>query len=187
MIIHTMSLKVDRSSKSISSLEDSVVDEFCHNEIFDVLGNRRRRYILCYLLKQSNPIECSDIAEQIAAWENDLERDQVPMSQYQSVYNSLYQTHLPKLESTELVKYDRAENLVYHTNKTKEIEQFINSATSELDEPRTWYLRTLIGGLLLTAIIALTFVLVPSGGLSVSLVAAVFLSVSVVLIRGGIR
>lgn len=164
-----------------------MVDEFCHNEVFDVLGNRRRRYILCYLFKQTNPIECSDIAEQIAAWENNLKRDQVPMSQYQSVYNSLYQTHLPKLESTGLIEYDRAENLVYHTNKTKEVEHFINSTTSGLNERRTWYLRTLVGSVLLIVSIAVMSVLIPLDELYVSLVAVAFLSVSAILIRGGIR
>ncbi|PSP51353.1 hypothetical protein BRC60_03175, partial [Halobacteriales archaeon QH_1_68_42] len=38
-------------------------------EIFDVLQNQRRRYVLQYLERFDEPVALSDLATQVAAWE----------------------------------------------------------------------------------------------------------------------
>ena len=108
------------------------LDAFCRNELFDVLGNQRRRYVLCYLAIVDEPRPCRDIAEQVAAWENDSAREQITSSQYQSVYNSFYQTHFPQLEEAGLVEYDRSEGLVYPKEHLAELEPILQRRASRI-------------------------------------------------------
>lgn len=110
---------------------DPLREEFCRNELFDLLGNRRRRSILLYLYQTTSPVESSEIATRIAAWENETPPEQVPSSLYQSVYNSLYQTHLPRLEAAGFVEYDHAENLVYPMPRIAEVGPCIESVAPQ--------------------------------------------------------
>lgn len=122
---------------------------FGDNELFDVLGNRRRRYILWALYSRSTPLETRRLAEQIAAWEIDSEPDQVARSKYQSVYNSLYQSHLPKLERVDLVEYDRSRNIVAPTPKIDEVAPFMDPAAPSVTTRFLNALRSVIGRILL--------------------------------------
>ncbi|WP_225334459.1 DUF7344 domain-containing protein [Halomicrobium urmianum] len=105
---------------------DLPLEEFCHNELFDLMGNERRRYILCFLVSADRPVAASRIAEQIAIWENDASHEQVSSNEYQSVYNSLYQSHFPRLERAGLVEYDRSDNLVHPRERLEQIEQLVD-------------------------------------------------------------
>lgn len=123
------------------------LEDFCHNEVFDILGNRRRRYVLWCLYHEHCPVESRELARQIAAWEHSAERDEVPSSLYQSVYNALNQTHLPKLEAVGFVEFDKQQNLVYPTVRMAEVELFINSVVPRTNEQSTGRLRRLLCGL----------------------------------------
>lgn len=72
-------------------------------EIYDVLSNERRLAILD-LLREEPEWQLSDLAEEIAARETD-ERPP-PRNKRQSVYVTLDQTHLPKLDDLDIVDYD---------------------------------------------------------------------------------
>lgn len=161
-----MSSKRRRSSNAAPSEGvEPPFDEFCHNELFDLMGNRRRRYILYYLVRQTGPIECSELAEQIAAWENESSNEQVSSGQYQSVYNSLYQTHFPRLEATGLVEYDRSENLVYPSNQIAEIELFIDSVASRIHGRSLHGIFALVSGIVLGVAMAGSIMLLFAGNL----------------------
>ena len=43
------------------------------DQLFEVLQNQRRRYVLNYLREHEEVTTLSDLSEQIAAWENDKE------------------------------------------------------------------------------------------------------------------
>lgn len=134
------------SDPSLLRREESSLDNFCRNELFDVLGNRRRRYVIWCLHQEKCPVKSSELAETIAAWEEATDREQVPSSLYQSIYNSLYQTHLPRLEAAGVVEFDQSRNLVYPTARMAEVELFIDSAVPRTDDQSIRRLRTLIGG-----------------------------------------
>lgn len=76
------------------------------DETFHILRNQRRRYALYFLLTRTRGVMIGDLAEQIAAWENDTMVDEVTSRQRKLVYNSLQQTHLPKLAEKDVVEYD---------------------------------------------------------------------------------
>lgn len=74
------------------------------SEVFHILGNDRRREIICTLLKENGGLSVSDLARQIAQREEDADSSK---NLYKSVYVSLQQTHLPKLAEKEIVVYDK--------------------------------------------------------------------------------
>jgi hypothetical protein len=77
------------------------------DEIFGVLGNQRRRYVLAYLKMTEGTVTMSDLAEQIAAWECNKEIEQIDSQERKRVYVALYQCHLPKMADTSAIEYDR--------------------------------------------------------------------------------
>ena len=93
--------------------------------IFDVLKNRRRRYTLHYLKRQGQPVELSDLAEQVAAWENDKTVPELSANERKSVYTSLYQTHLPKLADAGIVDYNRNRGVVELSENAAQLEGYL--------------------------------------------------------------
>lgn len=73
-------------------------------EIHDVLRNDRRRLVIERLRRTGQREAVSDLAEHIAS----VESGEVPAPRNvrQSVYVSLHQTHLPKLDELGIVDYD---------------------------------------------------------------------------------
>lgn len=84
--------------------------------VFDLLSNRRRRFILAYLSERGTPVTLKDLTAHIAAWENGVEIDEVTDEQRKRVYVSVYQTHIPRLEAASLVRYDPDTGLVELTD-----------------------------------------------------------------------
>jgi hypothetical protein len=80
--------------------------------IFSTLKNQRRRYVLHYLDVTDGPVALGDLAEQIAAWENDKEPRLITSSERKRVYVGLYQCHLPKLDDSGAVSYNKPRGIV---------------------------------------------------------------------------
>ena len=91
-------------------------------EVFDAVKNLRRRYVLYYLQRYGGPIDLGELAEQVAAWENDTTVSNVSPGERKSVYSALHQTHLPKLESAGVLRYDPDRSLVRATERTERLE-----------------------------------------------------------------
>lgn len=82
-------------------------DALTQDELFHILQNRRRRGVLEYLRGVTGPVEMSDVAEQLAAWEHDTTVEQLDSTQRKRLYVPLYQTHLPKLDDAGVIDYDK--------------------------------------------------------------------------------
>ncbi|WP_435179757.1 DUF7344 domain-containing protein [Halorussus sp. AFM4] len=91
-------------------------------EVFDAVKNLRRRYVLYYLQRYGGPVELGELAEQIAAWENDATVSEVSPGQRKSVYSALHQTHLPKLEAAGVLRYDPDRSLVKSTEEAAKLD-----------------------------------------------------------------
>jgi len=74
--------------------------------VFDLLSSSRRRFVLQYLSQADGPVQFSELANELAAWENDTDVEDITERQRKRVYVSLYQTHIPKLEEAGVVDYD---------------------------------------------------------------------------------
>lgn len=79
--------------------------------LFDLLQNNRRRGVLRTLDKEGT-LALTELAEIIAAEENDVPLSEASESARRSVYISLYQRHVPKLAEHDVVNYDREESTV---------------------------------------------------------------------------
>lgn len=76
------------------------------DEVFGILSNARRRYVLYYLQTAGEPVKLGVLADELAAWENDTTVDEITKTQRKRVQVSLYQTHIQKLLDAGLIEYD---------------------------------------------------------------------------------
>ena len=90
-------------------------------EIFEVLRNQRRRYVLQYLKQDDRPVELGDLAQQIAAWEYETTLEAVTPEQRKRVYTTLQQTHLPKMDEAGILRFDSDSGIVEVTDRTNDV------------------------------------------------------------------
>jgi hypothetical protein len=83
---------------------------FDENEVYDILRNERRRGVLRELAANGLASTIGRLADEIAAQE--AGEAPPPTDVRQSVYVSLHQTHLPKLDNLGVVRYDRDDRTV---------------------------------------------------------------------------
>lgn len=77
-------------------------------DLFDLLKNRRRLLVIGYLslFEEGTLIEVRHLARVIRGIELEKPPRQVSSDDYESAYNGLIQTHLPKLAADDVVEYD---------------------------------------------------------------------------------
>jgi hypothetical protein len=56
-------------------------DSVSQDEIFDILSNGRRRYVLYHLREAEGPVKLEDLAQDLAAWENETTIDNLSKQQ----------------------------------------------------------------------------------------------------------
>jgi len=83
-------------------------DELPVDRVFELLKNQRRREVLRYLEDaEEETVSLSDLAEHIAAIENDTTVQAISSSERKRVYVGLYQCHLPKMDDMNVVAFDQ--------------------------------------------------------------------------------
>ena len=107
-------------------------DRLTQDLVFDILSSARRRYLLYYLREADEPVHINELAEQVAAWENETDVEDLSSQQRKRVYVSLYQSHIPKLESAGIVDYDEESGLVSLTSRANRIDRFLDGGSSEI-------------------------------------------------------
>ncbi|QCC49330.1 hypothetical protein DV707_16125 (plasmid) [Halobellus limi] len=105
-------------------------------EIFDLLKNSRRRSTIRYLREHGGNAELKDIAEHIAAEENDTTVRQLSSDQRKRVYIGLYQCHLPKMDKLGVVEYDKNRGTIELQDSVAQLLQYIEPV--EEDEGLEW-------------------------------------------------
>jgi DNA-binding transcriptional ArsR family regulator len=74
---------------------------------FAILKNRRRRDILKYLREHDGESTLSDLAEFVAAKENDVEISLLSSDERKRVYIGFYQCHLPQMDDAGVVDFEK--------------------------------------------------------------------------------
>lgn len=118
----------DGTSESLGS-EDPPA-ELSKDELFHLLQNQRRRRVLLYLQDTDGEVSMRDIAEQVAAWENDTTVAALGSNERQRVYIALYQSHLPKLDDAGVLTYDQQRGIVSRTQLADQLEAYLNVEAS---------------------------------------------------------
>ncbi|WP_281193565.1 hypothetical protein [Halorubrum sp. F4] len=97
------------------------------DEIFDVLCNERRRYVLEYLRESPDEaLHLGEMVDTIAAWENDKEPVETEYADRKRVYTALRQTHLPKLHETGMIEYDRRRGELRPTERMDDVQLYLD-------------------------------------------------------------
>lgn len=97
----------DESRREEVDARSSAESEFPLDVIFDILSNKRRRLVIEYLRKRDGSVDLTELAEHIAAVENDKPVAELSSSERKRVYVGLYQTHLPKMSDAGIVEFEQ--------------------------------------------------------------------------------
>lgn len=121
----------------------------------------------------------NDLSRELAAWENDVDPEELTDQQIKRIYVSLYQTHIPKLSEAGVVSYDQETGTVELEDTVHELDTYIpGESTGTTTWERLYILVAAVGLVLYGASL-----LLPGGlfGLEPAFVGAVILLTFVVL------
>lgn len=102
--------------------------------VFEILTNSRRRAVLQYLDERSGGATKGELADYVAAMENDKSIPELRSQERKRVYVSLYQFHLPKMTEAGVI---RIEN-----DRTIRLADGADRCMAHLEQPaadRRWY------------------------------------------------
>jgi hypothetical protein len=152
------------------------------DQIYHLLQNERRRYVLRYLHEAEGKVLMRDIAEQVAAWENNSTIQAITSDERQRVYIPLYQSHLPKLDEKGIIEYDQSRGTIRKMNAADVLYEQLEPGTCDDDveeednyTPTRWeryYLGASGLGATLLAVSALgisPFALLPHGSVGIAI------------------
>lgn len=94
--------------------------------VFRILSNRRRREVLRCLRDREDSAEIGELARQIAARENDVAIEAVTHEQRKSVYTSLHQNHLPRLDDAGVIEADRRWQGIEPTERAGDFDPYLS-------------------------------------------------------------
>jgi hypothetical protein len=98
--------------------------------LFELLQNQRRRDALRYLGANEGRTTLSDMAEHIAAKENDLPVGAINSKQRKRVYIGLYQCHLPKLADAGVVDFDKDRGTIELCDRAAQLYPYLDEGAT---------------------------------------------------------
>lgn len=151
------------------------------NTSFHLLESQRRRWVVRYLTREGSA-ELGDLAEQIAAWENETTIDRVTAEQRRRAYTSLQQVHLPKLHDSGVVDFEADRGTVEATTRMEDLDVYLEVVPERSIPWSMYYLGVGILSCVLVGFAAVAndpFVLVPDLGLATLIALTVTISAAV--------
>jgi hypothetical protein len=100
-------------------------DSLTQGEVYDLLSNARRRFVISYLRDREEPVELNALSREVAAWENETAVEDLTDQQIKRVYVSLYQTHIPKLDESGVVDYDKDSGMVDLAGNVRALDTYL--------------------------------------------------------------
>lgn len=107
------------------SEESRLPTSLSKDDIFDVLSNRRRRDILQYLKSHDGHATTSELAEFIAAKENETSVRGITSRQRKRVYVGVYQNHLPRMAKLGVIDYEKNRGNVRLGEAFEQVEPYL--------------------------------------------------------------
>ena len=94
------------------------------DELYGILANRRRRYVIHALKRGEGPLEIGPLARRMAAWERDKSIEAVTSDERKSAYTALQQRHLPRMAEAGLVEFDRRAGVVRRAHRLSSLDVY---------------------------------------------------------------
>ncbi len=107
--------------------ESSDEEPLSQDLVFDLLSSPRRRFVLYYLRSESESMQLTDLADEVAAWEYDTPVEELTEQERKRAYVSLYQTHVPKLAEAGLIDYDTESGTIRLTDRASDVDEYLPS------------------------------------------------------------
>lgn len=101
------------------------------DELFDVLSHPARRFTLRYLQTADVPLEVSELATELVAWEVERPVSDRTSEDRDAIEVSLLHSHLPKMAAAGLVRYDTARKTVSLADRTDEVQAHLQTMASD--------------------------------------------------------
>jgi len=157
---------------------DSANQSLTEETVFEVLSNGRRRFVFHFLKQQQRSVYLRELAEHVAAWENDKPITQLTSAETKRVKTALHQHHLPKMDASGFVTYDSTRETVSLSENVADLEVYLDVVPG-VDVPWSLYYLGLSG----VGVFALACAWVDVWPLSLvtGFSAATFLSVAVLI------
>jgi|AntDeeMetagen134_2_1112570.scaffolds.fasta_scaffold01963_3 hypothetical protein len=130
----------ENESEQAETTAPAEPEELSLDLIFEVLKNRRRRDVIRYLEEQSERTSLSDLAEHVAALENDTTTQALTSSQRKRVYVGLYQCHLPKMDDMDIVNFNQDRGYVELGANVDQLDPYLDPVTTDDQSWHTYYL-----------------------------------------------
>jgi hypothetical protein len=128
------------------------------DELFDVLSNSRRRYVLHYLKQRNGErVDLSELSTLVTAWEKRIAPEKIDYADRKSVHTALAQFHLPKMDDAGVVNFHSQRNIVELTNEGDDLTVLLETARGN-DVPWSTYFASV-------SVLALGFVFGAQAGL----------------------
>jgi hypothetical protein len=137
---------VDNTTVSLAreSTEGDDESRVSEDEIFTMLSNRRRRYVVHALSRDEADHDLGSLAEQVAAWEYDVDVGELSYNERKRTYTALQQTHLPKMDDAGLVEFDKRRGEVCPGESLAEVDIYLEVVRGD-DLPWSKYYLGLCG------------------------------------------
>lgn len=103
------------------------------SHIFDLLSADRRQAVLRYLDQNDGTGKLGEIAEFIASEECDCPVEQLNSQQRKRVYVGLYQCHLPKMDDSGVVEYDKHRGTIELQDSVTQLLPYMESTDEDAE------------------------------------------------------
>ena len=149
---------------------ETIVEPLSTDTIYETLSSRRRRYVLHYLRQADDTVTIRELSEQLAAWENGINRSQVRPKARKRLYTALHQTHLPKMDQLGVVEHDKDRGTISLTAAITEFDTYLD----DREDFRFWnWIYLALGGVLTALAAVASLGIVPFSAVDGSVYAAV--------------
>jgi hypothetical protein len=125
---------VEEDKNALSGGEISTNSLLHLDEVFDILESERRRATIRHVSKSDEfPVSTVDLSKSIALDNTDHSNiSELSSSDYKTLYVSLQQTHLPKLDEFDIIDFNSSESGVQGTGDSSRFEIFDRLTEDEL-------------------------------------------------------
>ncbi|MDY7082786.1 MAG: hypothetical protein SXQ77_10365 [Halobacteria archaeon] len=89
------------------------------------MSNQRRRYAFHYLKNHGESVRIGELAEGIAAWENDKDVGAITSDERKRVYISLIHLHLPKMADIGLIDFDKSRGRIEPRDEMAKLDVYL--------------------------------------------------------------
>lgn len=134
----TVAQALQEDGETLQSHDTPSSTALSRDKLYELLANQRRRYVMHYLKYQDESVALGTLAEQVAAWEQEIEIPEITAAQRKSVYTALQQRHLPKMDEAGLISFNRRSGTVEPTELLSEIDVYAEIVRSR-DFPWCYY------------------------------------------------